>query len=243
MGAGSKVFDYDLASGDSEDDEFEVERIIRRRLSSRGQPEYLVKWAGYPNSENTWQPAETMNCDRLITEFESKRNNLTAKQAVHSSSQKSRSPEKPKRPPIKEKPLIRGKSPIKEKPSTTRVRPLAKGKPPIKAKPPVKGKPPAKVKSPIKELPSRSPPIAIVDFSGIKKPGERRVSEEDNWDDWDYLIQRVDHMVQHQDELVVELEWKNGKKTRVSANEAYEKCPQQMLQYYDHVVRKFKIFK
>ena len=48
-----------------EDDEFEVEKILKQD----GQ-QYLVKWKGYPPSENTWEPKEhLMNCQMLLRHF------------------------------------------------------------------------------------------------------------------------------------------------------------------------------
>src|ERR1700761_7319276 len=38
------------------EEEFEVEEILKSRKRGRGR-QYLVKWKGYPNSENTWEPA------------------------------------------------------------------------------------------------------------------------------------------------------------------------------------------
>jgi chromobox protein 1 len=32
--------------------------------------EYLIKWEGYPDDENTWQGADDMNCPDLVREFE-----------------------------------------------------------------------------------------------------------------------------------------------------------------------------
>ena len=34
------------------------------------QVEYLVKWKGYPESDNLWQPASTMVSDDLVAAFE-----------------------------------------------------------------------------------------------------------------------------------------------------------------------------
>jgi hypothetical protein len=40
--------------------EYEVERIIRGRYRN-DRLEYLVKWKGYPNSRNTWEPLANLN--------------------------------------------------------------------------------------------------------------------------------------------------------------------------------------
>lgn len=34
------------------------------------QPHYLIKYKGYPDEENTWEPTENLNCTRLIRKFE-----------------------------------------------------------------------------------------------------------------------------------------------------------------------------
>lgn len=56
-------------SNSSEEDEYEVERIVGKRIRF-GKAEYRVKWAGYPESENTWQAVDTMECPDLIEEYE-----------------------------------------------------------------------------------------------------------------------------------------------------------------------------
>ena len=51
---------------DDEENEFEVEKILQYK---NGQ--YLVKWKGYLETENTWEPAANLaNCQQKLREFE-----------------------------------------------------------------------------------------------------------------------------------------------------------------------------
>jgi len=57
----------DLIKGKNE---YEVERIVnhRRYRRTRGL-QYLVKWKGYPESDNTWEPKEQLHAPRLIKAY------------------------------------------------------------------------------------------------------------------------------------------------------------------------------
>ncbi|CAK9318967.1 unnamed protein product [Citrullus colocynthis] len=49
---------------------FEVEAIRRKRVR-KGQLQYLVKWRGWPETENTWEPVDNLqSCFEFIDEFE-----------------------------------------------------------------------------------------------------------------------------------------------------------------------------
>jgi len=51
-----------------ENDEFEVERILEKQ----GR-QYLVKWKGYPEEDNTWEPKKNLkNCRKLLQQFHQK---------------------------------------------------------------------------------------------------------------------------------------------------------------------------
>ena len=44
-----------------EDGEFYVEKVIKMRVNKVGMEEFLVKWAGYPLSEATWEQFENFS--------------------------------------------------------------------------------------------------------------------------------------------------------------------------------------
>ena len=53
-----------------DEEEYSIERIIGKRTNRHGKIEYLVKWRGYPDTEDTWEPKANMDCPDLIEEFE-----------------------------------------------------------------------------------------------------------------------------------------------------------------------------
>jgi len=57
---------------EEEEEEFIVEKILkkRRKANGNGKYEYLLKWQGYDDSHNTWEPKENMDCEEMLEEFE-----------------------------------------------------------------------------------------------------------------------------------------------------------------------------
>ena len=52
-------------------EKFVVQRILRKRLSADGAPEYHTLWEGYSAAEATWEPAESFaGCKELLDTFE-----------------------------------------------------------------------------------------------------------------------------------------------------------------------------
>src|SRR6266478_5914055 len=59
----------DLIEGE---EEFEVERIITHWEFGRSKClQYLIKWKGYPESDNTWEPADQVHAPQLVKQYHS----------------------------------------------------------------------------------------------------------------------------------------------------------------------------
>ena len=73
-------------SGEEEDDdveeEFVVEKILKHRTTKKGTIEYFLKWKGFPNEENTWEPAENLNCPDLIDAYKKLQEDKSDKKKV-----------------------------------------------------------------------------------------------------------------------------------------------------------------
>src|SRR6266702_2855640 len=61
----------DLIEGEQE---FKVKKILDAQPRGQGRKmHFLVKWKGYPTSDNFWEPRENLHVDRLITEYNKKK--------------------------------------------------------------------------------------------------------------------------------------------------------------------------
>jgi len=53
-----------------DEEEYEVEAIVNHRYyGHRHQLQYLIKWKGYPSSDNTWEPLGSVHTEDLVKEY------------------------------------------------------------------------------------------------------------------------------------------------------------------------------
>lgn len=74
---------------EEEEEDYVVEKIVDERMVD-GRLEYFLKWKGYSSLDNTWEPANNLDCPELLEQFKKTRGGVPPRESSSESDSRKR---------------------------------------------------------------------------------------------------------------------------------------------------------
>jgi len=205
------------------DEEYEIEAILDSSTTvfKTGETAYLVKWRGYPDSENSWvKESDAPNADELISKYlDSKR---VREKAAKKAGKSRKSTE-----PSKSEPKKRGRVSTKpktdsdeEEPEQSPVQPVSKKQKKEKAF--------TSTKKQVEPIPDEE------GFEVLRFETMDRYMDMDSWDD---LVEKIDTIERDEEQLFIYGTLTTKEHFRLPSATANAKFPQKVIKFYEDNLR------
>ncbi|KAF9572350.1 hypothetical protein EC968_010003 [Mortierella alpina] len=237
-------------SDDDEEDVFEVEKVVGHRRDPENGLYYYIRWKGYKDSDNTWEPEGSVFCYGLIQEYWTRYQQAGGKMTDESGLDPK--PGGPKRKSNQGHSRTVSASGSRRASSQEPLLPdlstvIARASTPSTNTATLENRHQSREDGgehgPSKRQ-RRSSHSSSVDTSGADADNGRLWRPPAAWDVWEDHVQLVTAIERRsaqagseQPTLAVHLRWTNGKETEHTTSEVRRRCPQKLLDYYESNLR------
>ncbi|KAF9542019.1 hypothetical protein EC957_002381 [Mortierella hygrophila] len=209
------------SEGDAEGAEYEVERVVGHR-HTKGKLQYHLKWNGYDSDENTWENKENVFCTDLVEAYwvrheqaGGSRSDLKGKDGVL----------------VKKEPARTARSNGARRTKKDRDGDTVMNMAPAKRQ---------RTSDTSKEVMRAGGGAEDVTSNNNKNSSSSSSSSNDSswmppnsWTSWEDKVKSILTVERSNQKLLIRLLWINGKETHHSIEEAHQKCPQKLIQFYE----------
>ncbi|KAG9323691.1 hypothetical protein KVV02_008109 [Mortierella alpina] len=232
-------------SDDDEEDVFEVEKVVGHKRDPENGLYYYIRWKGYKDSDNTWEPEGSVFCYGLIREYWTRYQQAGGKMTDISGLD-------PK-PGVSKRKSSQGHQRTLSAGGSRRVssqEPLLPDLSTVIARASTPSANTASREENRELVPSkrqrRSSHSSSVDTAGANADSGRLWRPPATWDLWEDHVELVTAIERRsapagsdKPTLAVHLRWANGKETEHTTSEVRRRCPQKLLDYYEANLRFF----
>ncbi|KAF9983290.1 hypothetical protein BGZ75_005259 [Mortierella antarctica] len=228
---------------DDEEDVFEVEKVVGHKRDPENGLYYYIRWKGYKDSDNTWEPEGSVFCYGLIREYWTRYQQAGGKMTDVSGLDPKPGVPKRKSSQGHQRTLSAGGSR-----RASSQEPLLPDLSTVIARASTPSANTASREENRELLPSkrqrRFSHSSSVDTTGADADSGRLWRPPATWDLWEDHVELVTAIERRsaptgsdKPTLAVHLRWANGKETEHTTSEVRRRCPQKLLDYYEANLR------
>ncbi|KAF9142755.1 hypothetical protein BGX30_002291 [Mortierella sp. GBA39] len=218
--AGSKVNEEEEdGEEDAEGAEYEVERVVGHR-HTKGKLQYHLKWNGYDSDENTWENKENVFCTDLVEAYwvrheqaGGSRSDLKGTNGAHVKKEPARTARSNGARTKKDRDgdTVMSMTPAKKQRTSDTSKEVMRAEDGAEDVTSNNNK-------------NSSSSIGIIGSTWMPP---------NSWKSWEDKVKSILTVERSNQQLLIRLLWINGKETHHSIEEAHQKCPQKLIQFYE----------